>query len=157
MYKRPLFSFINLFIILLLITSFGIIINCSDTIDKSPVSSIADSDIPTDITPVSSGGNGLQIKGGSIEKNKVILYLRFETDKDKTHNLLLRLSSSDSSYTFYEILNREPNNFISYVTYKYIVNGLSPNTEYYVWIVIEDFNGFEILNQIETHFTTFSE
>lgn len=157
MYKRPTFSFINPFVFLILVLSFGIIINCADSLDKSPVSSIPDSQIPDDIAPVSSPTNSLQIKGGTIEKNKVILYLRFETDKDKTHNLLLRLSSSDSSYTFYEILNREPNNFISYVTYKYIVNGLSPNTEYYVWIVIEDFNGFEILNQIETHFTTLSE
>ena len=157
MYKRPRFSLNNPFIILFFIFSFGIIINCADSLDKSPVSSIPDSQIPDDIAPVSSPTNSLQIKGGTIEKNKVILYLRFETDKDKTHNLLFRLSSSDSSYTFYEILNREPNNFISYVTYEYIVNGLSPNTEYYVWIVIEDFNGFEILNQIETHFTTLSE
>ena len=157
MYKRPLFSLNNPFIILFFIFSFGIIIGCSDSLDKSPVSSIPNSQIPDDIAPVSSPTNSLQIKGGTIEKNKVILYLRFETDKDKTHNLLLRLSSSDSSYTFYEVLNREPNNFISYVTYKYLVNGLSPNTEYYVWIVIEDFNGFEILNQIETHFTTLSE
>ncbi len=154
MYKRPLFSFINLFIILLLITSFGIIIDCSDTIDKSPVSSIPDSDIPTDITPVSSGGNGLHIKGGSIERNRVILYLRFETDSYKDRDIWIRLSSSDSSYTFEEILNREPNNFIRDVTYKYTIDNLSPNTEYYAWMV---WQYFSVTEHVEVNFNTLSE
>jgi len=133
--KRPLFSFFNLFIILLILTSLVLITGCSDTIDKSPVSSIPDSDIPTDITPVSSGSNSLQIKGGSIERNRVILYLRFETDKYKDHDIWVRLSSSDSSYTFQEILNREPNNFIRDVTY--LVTGVL--TKIYVGIYYESY------------------
>ena len=188
MYKRPLFSLNNPFIILFFIFSFGIIIGCSDSLDKSPVSSIPNSQIPDDIAPVSSPTNSLQIKGGAIEKNKVILYLRFETNKDKTpvsslsnslqikggsigrnsatlyirlekvkykdSEVWFRLISSDSSYTFEEILNREPNNFINDITYEYFVNNLSSNTDYNVWIVWKD--GLET-EEVGTHFTTLSK
>lgn len=155
MYKKPLFSFLNLSIILLIGSLFVLlVISCSDTIDKSPVSSIPDSDIPTDITPVSSGGNGLHIKGGTIERYRVNLYLRFETDKYKDQDIWIRLSSSDSSYTFEEILNREPNNFIKDVTYKYSIDNLSSNTEYNAWMVWQHFSEVE---QVGVTFTTLSQ
>ena len=154
MYKRSRFSFINISINLLLLTSLVFVIGCSDTIDKSPVSSIPDSDIPTDIAPVSSGGRSLHIKGGSIERNRVILYLRFETDKYKDQDIWVRLSSTDSSYTFQEILNREPNNFIRDVTYKYTIDNLSSNTEYNAWMVWQYFSETE---EVGVNFTTLSE
>ena len=154
MYKSSHCPFINKFITFLLIMSFGLITGCSDTIDKSPIASIPDKDIPTDITPVSSGGKSLLIKGGSIEKNRVILYLRFETDKYKDHDIWIRLSSSDSSYTFEEILNREPNNFIRDITYEYTIDNLSSNTGYNAWMVWQYYTEIE---QVEVNFTTLSE
>lgn len=154
MYKRPRFSLNNPFIILFFIFSFGIIIGCSDSLDRSPLSSIPDSDIPTDITPVSSLSNSLQIKGGSIGRNSATLYIRFEKVKYKDSEVWFRLISSDSSYTFEEILNREPNNFINDITYEYLINNLSSNTDYNVWIVWKD--GLET-EEVGTHFTTLSK
>ena len=151
---RPPCSGVTLLVILFLLVSFGYIVDCSDTIDKSPVSSIPDSDIPTDITPVSSGGNGLHIKGGSVESNRVVLYLRFETDKYKDQDIWIRLSSSDSSYTFQEILNREPNNFIRDITYEYTLGNLVSNADYKAWLVWQYFSEIE---QVEVTFTTLSE
>lgn len=154
MCKRPRFSLNNPFIDLLFLFLIGIIIGCSDTVGKSPLSSIPNTEIPTDIIPVSSGGNGLQIKGGSIERNRTILYIRFEEVNYKDCDIWFLISSVDSSYTFQEILNREPNNFINDITYKYIVNHLSSGTEYNAWIVYQYFSEKE---EVETNFTTLSE
>jgi len=129
-------------------------LSCSDSFDKSPVSSIPDSEIPDDITAVSSSTNSFQIKGGSIGKNQVDIYIRFEDVKHTDADIWIRLSSIDSSYTFQEILNREPNNFINDVTYNYVLKNLSSGTDYYLWIVWQ--SGVEI-EQIKTNFTTLSE
>lgn len=155
MYKRPLFSLINPFIFLTLILSFGIIINCADSLDKSPVSSIPDSQIPDDIAPVSSNNNSFQIKGGAIRRNEVDLYIHFDEDiKYKDIDIWLQITNSDTSYSHQEILNRDPNNFIPGITYKYERTGLAPNTTYTVWIGSVD---VVVLEEVETSFTTLSE
>ncbi len=148
--KFFIYGVMIIFFLSLLILQLG----CSDSFNKSPVSSIPDSEIPDDITAVSSSTNSLQIKGGSIGKNQVDIYIRFENVKYTDADIWIRLSSLDSSYTFQEILNREPNNFINDVTYNYALKNLSSGTDYYLWIVWQ--SGVEI-EQIKTNFSTLSE
>lgn len=129
-------------------------IRCADSLDKSPVSSIPDIEIPDDIPAVSSNTHSLQIKGGSIGTTKAYVYIRLEDVKYTDADIWIRLSSLDSSYTFQEILNREPNNYINDVTYRYVLSNLSAGTDYYLWLVWQ--NGVDI-EHIETNFQTLSE
>ena len=129
-------------------------LNCADSLDKSPVSGIPDSEIPDDITAVSSNTGSLQIKGGSVGKDQATVYIRFEDVKYYDADVWIRLSSQDSSYTFEEILNREPNNFINDITYEYVLKKLSAVTIYNLWLVWQ--SGVEI-EQTKTNFKTLSE
>ena len=155
MYKRPLFSFVTPYIVCVLVISFGIIINCVDSLDKSPVSSIPDSQIPNDIAPVSSNNNSFQINGGAIRRNGVDLYIHFDENiKYKDIDIWLQITDSDTSYSRQEILNKDPNNFIPGITYKYTKTGLAPSTTYTVWIGSVD---IVVLEEVETSFTTLLE
>jgi len=110
------------------------LVDCSDSIDRSFVSGIPDSQIPTDI-PVDSTWNGvLKILGGKIGTSTVDVYIKFNIKPYRESDIWIRLSENDSTYYFQESLNKEPNNFLNDITYKYTFSGLVPGTKYYTWL-----------------------
>jgi len=143
-------------LLFLTIFSFSLFLSvgCSDSIDRSFISSIPESQIPGDL-PVDSTSNGvLKISGGKIGQSTVDIYLKFGVKSYKESDVFIRLGQTDSTYIFQESLNKEPNNFLNDITYKYTFKGLVPNTKYFVWIVWK--YGVESLT-LKTEFLTLSE